>query len=67
MQHQEPQDKVYEKRNPQAYPGQNGNQQAISEHKNTLMPAYLFWKLQCHLIKLAHRLRRQNFKRRRNL
>ncbi len=33
-----------------------------TDHKTCNMPAYLFWKLQSHLIKLAHQLRRQKLK-----
>lgn len=34
----------------------------INDRKTCNMPAYLFWKLQSHLVKLAHQLRRQKIK-----
>jgi hypothetical protein len=33
-----------------------------TDRKTSDMPAYLFWKLQCHLVKLAYKLRRQKLK-----
>lgn len=38
------------------------NHEFIASRKTCNMPAYLFWKLQSHLIKLAHQLRRQKLK-----
>ena len=36
--------------------------QFITKCTSCNMPAYLFWKLQSHLVKLAHQLRRQKLK-----
>ena len=38
------------------------NHKFLTDRKTCNMPAYLFWKLQSHLVKLAHQLRRQKLK-----
>jgi len=38
------------------------SEQPSVESSAGLIPAYLFWKLQSQLLKLSHRLRRQQFK-----
>lgn len=47
------------KKNPLSIADHKSYKTRCKTHK---VPAYLFWKLQSHLVKLAHQLRRQKLK-----